>query len=66
MKRVQRSAILSSVSRKASQYENYVVNTIDNHARSERREQAPVKEPNYYPKMEWDAKSRQITRSWTF
>jgi len=66
MKRVQRSAILSSISRKASQYENYVVNTIDNHARSEKREQVQIQEPNYYPELKWDTKSRQVTKSWSF
>lgn len=67
MKRVQRSSMLSNISRKMSHYENYIVNTIDNHVKAERREQAPVvSEPNYNPTMTWDAKSRQITKTWTF
>jgi len=67
MRRIQRSAILSMVSLKASRYENEVINHIDRHAQKERRDQAPaVCEPNYYPEMKWDTKSRQINRSWSF
>lgn len=66
MRRVNRSAILSNVSLKAERYENSLINCIDNHDRKERREQAPTSEPNYYHTLQWDTKSRQVTRSWSF
>ena len=66
MRRVNRSAILSNVSRKATQYENSIITAIDNRNRKERRDQAPaISEPNYYPTMTWDTKSRQTVRSWS-
>ena len=66
MRRVKRSSILSNVSLKAERYENSLINCIDNRNKKERREQTPASEPNYYPTMTWDTKSRQVTRSWSF
>ena len=65
MRRVNRSAILSGVSLRASKQEERIINAIDNHTRKERREQTPASEPNYYPTMTWDTKSRQAVRSWS-
>lgn len=69
MRRVNRSAILSGVSLKASNYEDRVVNAIDNRTRSERRDQAVAK-PTYYERTHcnvvWDERSKQVTRSWSF
>ena len=65
MRRVQRSSILSNVSLRASKQEERIINAIDNHTRKERREQAPASEPNYYPTMTWNTKSRQAVHSWS-
>ena len=67
MRRVNRSAILSGVSLRASKQEERIINAIDNHTKSQRREQAPaISEPNYHTTLTWGTKSRQVTRSWTF
>jgi hypothetical protein len=69
MRRVNRSAILSNVSLKASRYENEVINHIDRHAQKERRDQVPAREPKspvVHTILVWDPQSRQVTRSWSF